>query len=444
MDFGNRSDNPFAVPLRRKAPNRRKALTSAMKVLCLAAIALGATLVVSSQSQLWLAHQLTDNFDSLPTKEKTARLLQISELGVVGIEPLVHAMADQEVEVARTAYEMLRKCQNEWTVLPDERQFQRHGVLVSSLRTVAMDIPDDRTGWGTNLLQQTMVAAMERDAEASRDVYTEASQIMKLFALTDRGLSAEDGEVFDRDSPRRLTVTSEPLPVVASMFDDPWNHRTRHDGSGVLENNAIVISGAGPATQGAASATSSGGRTIPVSATQSVSATPSVYRSNAARLQPAEADAGVELHELDSLENHRKQTLGSGNEIIESPMQTFDDVSVMRWLGSPHHALREKAELELTSRGYDGTSITIATRIMAGDVDTKLALMDALAKEASIDPRPWLLMLLKDENRAVKLQAISVLGTMSDPEIRGKLQMHLVEETDPTVSARIERILKLR
>lgn len=444
MDFGNRSDNPFAVPLRRKAPNRRKALTSAMKVLCLAAIALGATLVVSSQSQLWLAHQLTDNFDSLPTKEKTARLLQISALGVVGIEPLVHAMADQEVEVARTAYEMLRKCQNEWTVLPDERQFQRHGVLVSSLRTVAMDIPDDRTGWGTNLLQQTMIAAMERDAKASRDVYTEASQIMKLFALTDRAPSAEDGENFDRDSPRRLTVTSEPLPVVASMFDDPWNHRTRRDGSGVFDNNAIVISGSGPATQVAVAATSSGGRTIPVSATQPISATPSVYRSNAARLQPAEADAGVDLHELDSLENHRKQTLGSGNEIIESPMQTFDDVSVMRWLGSPHQALREKAELELTSRGYDGTSITIATRIMSGDVDTKLALMDALAKEASIDPRPWLLMLLKDENRAVKLQAISVLGTMSDPEIRGKLQTHLVEETDPTVSARIERILKLR
>jgi hypothetical protein len=71
-------------------------------------------------------------------------------------------------------------------------------------------------------------------------------------------------------------------------------------------------------------------------------------------------------------------------------------------------------------------------------------LIDAIARSQSIDPRPWLLMMLEDESRDVKLRVVSVLATMNDPGVSQRLRMHLIDEHDPTVAARIRRVLNLR
>ena len=118
--------------------------------------------------------------------------------------------------------------------------------------------------------------------------------------------------------------------------------------------------------------------------------------------------------------------------------------SIIHWLGSPHQALREKAKLELMRRGYDGGQISLATQIASGDVSTRKALVDAIARSDSLDPRPWLLFLLDDESREVKLRAISVLATMNDPAISAELRARLSDQGDPIVAARLRRVLDLR
>ncbi|MGI9471433.1 MAG: HEAT repeat domain-containing protein [Rubripirellula sp.] len=437
MDFGDRSDNPFAVPFNGKKSSRRKSLVSAAKFFALIAVALGAILVVSSQSQRWLVYQLTQDFDALGAKEKSVRLVQIAELGAVGVEPLVRAMTDEDVEVARTAYEMLRQSQNEWTVLEEDQRLNRHELLIDSLRSIAIDLDDDRTGWGTNLLQQTMVAALDRDEESSQKIYSRASEAMQLYALTERPGPSVLIKDSDSDTPRRLVVTSKPLPVADANSVDHWTNWPPQ------KETSARISHADAGTE--ANAKSGPVQTLNASLADRSPGNASVYKSTANRLREVDSEENVALRELASFESGTDDAaVKSATHLVDSPMSTFDDVSVMRWLGSPHQALREKAKLELISRGYDGTAITIATRIAAGDVPTRLALVDALANANAVDPRPWLLMLLQDDNRDVKLKVISVLGTMSDPEIAGKLQMHLVDETDPTVAARIRRVLKLR
>jgi HEAT repeat protein len=73
-----------------------------------------------------------------------------------------------------------------------------------------------------------------------------------------------------------------------------------------------------------------------------------------------------------------------------------------------------------------------------------MELIDALNGTGIIDPRPWLLLLLQDESRDVRLHTISILGSMDDPAIARRLQSHLADERDPTVAARIRRVLDLR
>ena len=117
---------------------------------------------------------------------------------------------------------------------------------------------------------------------------------------------------------------------------------------------------------------------------------------------------------------------------------------LMHWLGSPEAGMRRKAKAELASRGYDESQIAVATQIASGDVMTRLALVDAIARSTEIDPRPWLYMMLEDTSREVKQRALSVLATMKDPQVDQRLQTQLARESDTTFAAQIRRVLQLR
>ena len=130
--------------------------------------------------------------------------------------------------------------------------------------------------------------------------------------------------------------------------------------------------------------------------------------------------------------------------LVDSPMETYDDKSVIHWLGSPHRRLREQARAELVSRGFNQSQLAFATQIAAGDAETKLELVNLIARSTESDPRPWLFLMLDDENRKVKLHVVSVLATMNDPEVDQKLRTHLVDESDLTVAARIRRVLAVQ
>jgi hypothetical protein len=130
--------------------------------------------------------------------------------------------------------------------------------------------------------------------------------------------------------------------------------------------------------------------------------------------------------------------------IVESPLEAYDTRSVIYWLGHSNVSLASAAEQELRRRGMSGESIQMATRIATGDVQTKLDLVDAVAHDRSIDPRPWLMLLLRDPSRDVKLRSVSILATMNDPQIQRDLRDHAMTEPDPTVAARIRRVLEKR
>jgi hypothetical protein len=291
-------------------------------------------------------------------------------------------------------------------------------------------------------LQQTLMTTIDRSDDGSRVLYQNATHAMELLSLSDRaGPSILTDEPLDPLTPKRLTVRSEPLPVSAvgslnewTDWPPPSNPRTPSSGVILSEPRTVDEDQSG----------------------QSVVEMPSVYRSSSARLRPVTTDVPVILRDISQSHETAFQTsrlassdirsadIQSVAHLVDSPMETFDDKSVVHWLGSPHQTLRDKAKLELVSRGYDDTQIAIAKQIASGDTKTRIELVDGISRSSSIDPRPWLLMMLDDESRDVKLRVISVLATMNDPGVSQRLRMHLVDERDPTVAARIRRVLDLR
>ncbi len=436
MEFGELSDNPFSLAQKPKR-SARSAFISAVKLLMLIAICLSVTVIIGSHGRKWLVNRLTADFDSLNTEQKQTRLVQVAGLGLPGIDPVVRAMADQDRQVARTAYELLQQAQNQWTVFRRGDQQQYQHALIDSLEAIAIHLPDDRTGWGTSLLQQTVLATINRGDDASRTLYRRANHAMDRMAISDRaGPSVLSDEPIDSGQPRRLTIQSQPLPVSEQDQSATWTDwppaaavatvRPEQDTKIIQRSFATGVDHLDPDRPATAA---------------------SVYRSGGAvKLQPTPDSQTVVLRELDQPKetSYQAKPLQSVAHVVDSPMETLDDQSVMKWLASPHTAMRQKARAELVSRGIGETEISIATQIAAGDTPTKLALIDAISRSDQIDPRPWLFMMLGDENRQVKLRAISVLATMKDAYVDQRLQSQLASEPDTKVASQIRRVLDLR
>ena len=468
MEFGDLSENPFARVARKEKNTRRRALVRAFQVFVLVTIATGGILVLANQSKRWLAGRLLADFDGLGASQKIDRLAQIAELGVFSVEPLVSSMADEDSGVARTGYELLRTAQNNWTVLPLEDEKSRHEVLIEAVKGIALDLPDHRTGWGTSLMQQTLLFTAEHPG-ATGDLPERASNAINLLALS--GRPEQNATLVKSVTPGRLGVQGGPLPVDGIQSVDEWT--TWPPGQKIARNVTDGVTDAAPnAIAGVTSGVSFGAAdsaqaTANFPTASRSGAVPTVYKSGANRLQLIGENEVVRLADfaesslIDSVGSADASQIGRSDHrsgvtkslaieanaqvaLVDSPMGTFDDASVMHWLGSPHTALREKAKLELVSRGFDETAIAIATRIFTGDINEKLELVDALTSTSVIEPRPWLLLLLQDPDRDVRLRTVSSLGSMDDPAIAGRLQTHLGDERDPAVASRIRRVLNLR
>lgn len=473
MRAGDFSDlpNPFAAHQTAAPSAHRKRLASVLKLLAVVAIGFCASLFFGDWSQRWLVQRLTADFETLPLTEKKHRLVQVFELGSVGIEPLVTILADRDVDVARTSYDLLREAQNEWTLLQREEAQGRHLLMVQALRDAAIQIPDDRTGWASGLLQQTILESINRSDTKSRDLYDQANETLALFMLADRsGPSVLNEEPFDSLAPKRLTVRAQPLPVDSTLPRQSWTEWPPARGTVSIgvdslpqgQGDQAVQSGLATRSESATQELAIQGDPGTILATPSQPAmlipdTPAVYRTASARLQPVEGGQTVALGDIGN-DSGRPLDVQSGSRetsfaeagirpvvsLVDTPMETFDDSSVIRWLGSPHTALREKAREELERRGFTARQISLADQLVRGDVPTRIGLVDVIARADSIDPRPWLLMLLDDENRDVQLRAISVLATLDESAITNELRRRLVDGQDPIVAARLRRVLDLR
>ena len=427
-------------------------------------VGLAAVVVIGDLSRAWLLGRWTRDFDQLAADARRDRVVQIAELGEPAIAFLVRSLGDPDIGVARAAYESLRQMQSEWAAAPTGAMTRRQLALVSAVDSQGIQISDDRTGWASNLVRRAMMDSDGLQETAGRELHRLAADTLSRLSLAERPGPSVLESTGDDAMPTRIAARVMPLPVtlLGPETDDaepgdrvPVADGTADgqsgwaDGGGGLrrmgprpgedwqpvresdEDPPRVRAGRPPDRESPQNPQTPQQIGKPPAPEQTRA--PEETRAAGRAESRAMIDAAFSPASLNG-------DAPAGNRLVSSPMQTLDDRSVVHWLRDADPRRRDEARQELRGRGWTAEEIEIAGAVVSPDLATRLAMVDTIARSDRLDPRPWLLWLLEDTSRDVKLRALSVLGTLGDPEMTRRLRARLAEERDPTVAAAIRRV----
>jgi hypothetical protein len=79
--------------------------------------------------------------------------------------------------------------------------------------------------------------------------------------------------------------------------------------------------------------------------------------------------------------------------------------------------------------------------LATGDVDDRIRILDAVATNGNLDPRPWLMWMAQDGQPEVRKKSISILASMLDTTIQRQLRLLHNRERDEGVAETIRQVL---
>jgi len=116
--------------------------------------------------------------------------------------------------------------------------------------------------------------------------------------------------------------------------------------------------------------------------------------------------------------------------------------NLMPLLASSQTRIVQQAFNEFVRRGMTSSHLDIAIELAQGNVEQRLKAMDAIARDPGFHDRiPWLVWMAESADRNVRRRAISLLGSMTDPEAMRKLRILQSREPDSTIADQISQVL---
>jgi hypothetical protein len=116
-----------------------------------------------------------------------------------------------------------------------------------------------------------------------------------------------------------------------------------------------------------------------------------------------------------SVANYESNEAPADDSVNTSQNDETTTISLMHDLHAADATTARTALQQLQARGFTEAHIELARRLTSPQAETRAGLARELPATSGIDSRLWLTWLLRDEDATVRLAALSVLATASDP-----------------------------
>ena len=152
------------------------------------------------------------------------------------------------------------------------------------------------------------------------------------------------------------------------------------------------------------------------------------------------AMGGKRTAESDRVRTAANVAGGASDRRLPASLAAEDAVGLIRELNSENDARAEAAEAELIGRGFTEAQLELARKLYDPDPAVRKKLARELPGLQGVDTVPWLLELCRDADAEVRLAAIALLATSSDPAVLDEVERMAGRDDDSGIRRIADRI----
>jgi hypothetical protein len=436
--------------------------------------ALAASLLAMAYTQRgWrtqvLADDLRRQLHTATDAELPAVFGQIAALGDDGIALAAEALGSANPSLASAARDYLERRLAEIEALPPAARAPHFGKLAAALAAEAEGYGPTASRWSAEMAGKMLRLAPDNDRRR-RDDLLAACETLIRHAASDApaavlaqqsqaaGDVAGDEGKGESDEARAMRLAEEWIVEQLAKYD------TKPDGGLPLlsvEVPALPIVRAAPVVPdppiaGSAAPADEEGRTPrpfeqPPDA-ERMEENPGRLRHNPQaepvrsqpRLNAPIQIGGTSAHSAPRQPEHARTDRHIEQVSPSVPLAQRETLSVIREWSRSVEPRREMLTEELRSRGFTERDFLLASKLTDADPEVRRKLAETLPRIAGLSASPWLWWLAEDGDAQVRLAAISLLATSSDPAFRKRLSELADRESNSQVAARLRDILSAR
>ncbi|MCH7728474.1 MAG: HEAT repeat domain-containing protein [Planctomycetes bacterium] len=399
--------------------HRRKAWRWAIATLVLSQCLLAFYLFSNTDRERVLVEQWKRDTDSLTVSKMIDRLKVVARSGGTAVLLLVYAMTDSREPIVDAASLELRGLMDRWQTLDDEAASRNVANLAHHLAMRGKLLSPSGRRAAANLATQILLWPLNSRKVDGAQVVLDCESVLRAYVAI----------------PRR-EATVRPDRVNRIRVEASIQH------PGVRKENARLLEALSqipplPPVEYAP----------PVSSQKViVDPPPSQETANRSRLitpRILDLDADPSSSEPKSFQPLQtapiRQLPVELNQRAQTPEQlaNLSLIDVMRQLHAEDPKLADAAEAALEQQGLSATERMIALRLTDPDPIVRRELARRLPRIGGVEPTEWLMWLTRDSNALVRAEAISILGTSRDPQIRDTVRRILEREGDPRILQRV-------
>ncbi len=101
----------------------------------------------------------------------------------------------------------------------------------------------------------------------------------------------------------------------------------------------------------------------------------------------------------------------------------------------------QEASKELVQRGMTTPQLELAIDLAQGNIEQRMMAMDRLVRDQDLDPIPWLIWMAEQSDLNVRRKAVSLLGSVSNPNAIQTLRRLKLREPDSAIVEQISQVL---
>lgn len=341
------------------------------------------------QPRKLLAARIAAQLDTTPESDLATPLRQLTEFGRDGLPHLVEALKNERPALAREARSVLSEELDRWQLLPQRESSQRLALLASEL-----------------------ARGIESCSPTTRRL---ASDLATRILLWPVDANVVDQQQLIGDCERVLIAVrgSEPPTVVPmQVATNSVSPRNPSDLSPLDEGLSLPGGGLPVEMQPAPP--------LPVQERAQPRVLP-IEEPNLSPVLPPGEEPRPFVPETTPRAQRDRQATTTLDRIYQLVSHDTD--------------VRDGAEGALRQEGFSEAHLAVARRFADSRPEVRRELVTQLARQTVVDARPWLLRLVADEDRTVRLAAARVLITSSDPQTLRQLREREAMEPDADVRA---------